>query len=86
MKVTRTYSLEKIWVDDGNSALEDFSCVWYFSDGTTDEGSCEVPMKHVFETDFAQNKNELYAKVDAYRKDVASGGFDVRHFTPKAID
>ncbi len=85
MKVTRTYSLEKSWTFDGSSP-EDFSCVWYFSDGTTDEGSCEIPMKHVFETDFAQNKKDLTAKVDAYRKDVASGGFEVRHFSPKATD
>ena len=86
MKVTRTYSLNSIWNGEDGTSPEDFSCVWYFSDGTTDEGSCEIPMKHVFETDFAQNKKELNARVDAYRKDVASSGFDVRHFTPKASD
>ncbi len=86
MKVTKTYDLNNVWDTSDGSSPEQFSCVWSFSDGTTDEGPCEEPMKHVYETDFSQSKKELSAKVDAYLKQIATGGFDVRHYFPKAID
>lgn len=86
MKVTKTYDLNKSWDTADGSSPDQFSCVWSFSDGTTDEGPCEEPMKHVYETDFAQSKRDLTAKVDAYRKEISTGGFDVRHYFPKSID
>lgn len=82
MKVVQKYDLNKTW-DDAEHAISDYSCVWSFSDGTIDEGTCEKVVTHTFETDFAENKNDLKAKVDAYRKDVADGGFDIHHYQPK---
>ncbi len=86
MKVSKTYDLNKIWDGSDGSSPDQFSCVWSFSDGTTDEGPCEEPMKHVFETDFSQSRRDLSAKVDAYLKEISVGGFDVRHYFPKSTD
>ena len=77
--------MNKTW-DDAEHPISDYSCVWSFSDGSIDEGTCEKPVVHTFETDFAENKNDLKAKVDAYRKDVADGGFDIHHYQPKAVE
>ena len=85
MKVVKKYDLNKTW-DDAEHPISDYSCVWSFSDGSIDEGTCEKPVVHTFETDFAENKNDLKAKVDAYRKDVADGGFDIHHYQPKAVE
>lgn len=85
MKVVKKYDLNTTW-DDREHDISDYSCVWSFSDGTIDEGTCEKPIVHTFETDFAENKNDLKAKVDAYKKDVADGGFDIHHYQPKAVE
>lgn len=84
MKINKVYDLNKIWSQADGTIPDDFSCVWNFSDGYTDEGSCEMPMEHVFETDFAQSRHDMWARVDAYRKDFSNDGFEVKHFQPKA--
>lgn len=84
MKINKTYSIVDIWDDEVNSPSI-FNCVWTFSDGSIDENSCEKTINHVYETDFAEGKQDFSVKVDAYRKNIAQGGFDAHHYHPKPL-